>query len=51
MANRRGKGDIDREEVTDLILLGSRITADSFYSHEIRRRLLLGRKVSRFVKT
>ena len=34
------------EIVTDFFLfLGSRITADSFYSHEIRRRLLLGRKV------
>ena len=32
------------ETVTDFIFLGSRITADSDYSHEIKRRLLLGRK-------
>ena len=30
--------------VTDFIFLGSRITADGVYSHEIKRRLLLGRK-------
>ena len=33
------------ETVTDFIFLGSRITADGDYSHEIKRRLLLGRKV------
>ena len=33
------------ETVTDLIFLGSKITADGDYSHEIKRRLLLGRKV------
>ena len=33
------------EMVTDLILGGSRITADSDSSHEIQRRLLLGRNV------
>ena len=33
------------ETVTDFILGGSKITADGDYSHEIRRRLLLGRKV------
>ena len=32
------------ETVTDLILGGSKITADGDYSHEIKRRLLLGRK-------
>ena len=32
------------ETVTDFIFLGSRITADSDYSHEIKRHLLLGRK-------
>ena len=32
------------EEVTDFICLGSRITGDGDYSHEIKRRLLLGRK-------
>ena len=33
------------ETVTDFILGGSKITADGDCSHEIRRRLLLGRKV------
>ena len=33
------------ETVSDFICLGSRITADGDYSHEIKRRLLLGRKV------
>ena len=33
------------ETVTDFILEGSKITADSDYSHEIKRRLLPGRKV------
>jgi len=32
------------ETVTDFIFLGSKITADSDSNHEIRRRLLLGRK-------
>ena len=32
------------ETVRDFIFLGSKITADSDYSHEIKRRLLLGRK-------
>ena len=32
------------ETVTDLIFLGSKITADSDWSHEIKRCLLLGRK-------
>ena len=32
------------ETVTDFIFLGSKITADSDYSHEIKRCLLLGRK-------
>ena len=32
------------ETVTDLIFLGSNITADGDCSHEIRRSLLLGRK-------
>ena len=31
--------------VTDFILLGSKITADGDYSHEIKRHLLRGRKV------
>ena len=33
------------ETATDFILLGSKLTADGDYSHEIKRRLLLGRKV------
>ena len=36
---------IDGETVTDFIFLGSKITADGEYSHKIKRRLLLGRKV------
>ena len=36
---------IDGETVSDLILGGSKITADGDCSHEIKRRLLLGRKV------
>ena len=34
-----------RETVADFILGGSKITADGDCSHEIKRRLLLGRKV------
>ena len=33
------------ETVSDFILGGSKITADGEHSHEIKRRLLLGRKV------
>ena len=36
---------IDGETVTDFILGGSKITADGDCSHEIKRCLLLGRKV------
>ena len=32
--------------MTDFLFLGSKITADGDCSHEIRRRLLLGRKVT-----
>ena len=39
MGNRRGKNGM-----TDFIFLGSKITADGDCSHEIKRRLLLGRK-------
>ena len=35
---------IDRETVADFIFLGSKITADVDYSHEIKRCLLLRRK-------
>ena len=41
MANRRGNA----ETVTDFIYLSSKITADGDCSHEIKRYLLLGRKV------
>ena len=40
MANRRG----NVEAVIDFIFLGSKITADSDCSHQIKRHLLLGRK-------
>ena len=33
------------ETVSDFICLGSKITGDGYCSHEIKRRLLLGRKV------
>ena len=36
---------IDGETVLDFIFWGSKITADGDCSHEIKRRLLLGRKV------
>ena len=35
---------IDEETVPDFIFLGSNITVDGDYSHEIKRRLLLGKK-------
>ena len=37
--------EIDRETVSDFILGGTKITADGDCSHEIKRHLLLGRKV------
>ena len=37
--------EIDGETVAGFIFLGSKITADGDCSHEIKRRLLLGRKV------
>ena len=37
--------EIDGETVSDFILGGSKITADGDCNHEIKRRLLLGRKV------
>ena len=36
---------IDGETVSDFMFLGSKITADGEWSHQIKRRLLLGRKV------
>ena len=41
MGNRRGKVEL----VTDLLFLGSKITVDGDYGHEIRRCFLFGRKV------
>ena len=40
MTNRGAKVEV----VTDFLFLGSKITGDGDCSHEIRRRLLLGRK-------
>ena len=40
MANKWEKVEI----VTDFLFLGSRITVDADYCHEIKRHLLLGRK-------
>ena len=37
--------EIDGETVADFIFLGSKMTADGDCSHEIKRRLLLGRKI------
>ena len=37
--------EIDGETVSDFIFLGSKVTADGDCSHEIKRPLLLGRKV------
>ena len=37
--------EIDGETVANFIFLGSKITADGDFSHEIKRHLLLGRKV------
>ena len=37
--------EIDGETVSDFVFLGSKITTDGDCSHEIKRRLLLGRKV------
>ena len=36
----------NNEEVTDFIFLGSKITVDDTYSHEIKRHWLLGRKAT-----
>ena len=37
--------EIEGETVGDFIFLGSKITADGDYSHEIKRHSLLGRKL------
>ena len=41
--------EIDGETVSDFIFLGSKITIDGECSHEIKRRLLLGRKVMTYL--
>ena len=43
ITSRQIEGEKEKE-ITDFIFLGSKITADSDYSHEIERHLLLGRK-------
>ena len=47
MANRRGKV----KAVTDFLFLGSKITVDGDFSHEIKRCLLLGRKAMTNLET
>ena len=44
MPSLHGKNGETMETVTDFIFLGSKITVDGDCSHEIKRRLLLGRK-------
>ena len=44
-SSRTTSWEIDGETVADFIFLGSKITADGHCSHEIKRCLLLGRKV------
>ena len=41
---------IDGEIVSDFVFWGSKLTADGDCSHEIKRHLLLGRKVRRHIK-
>ena len=42
--------EIDGETVSDFIFLGYKITANGDHSHEIKRRLLLGRKVRQHIQ-
>ena len=44
-SSRNTSWEIDGETVSDFIFLGSKITTDGDCNHEIKRRLLLGRKV------
>ena len=39
------------EKVTDIIWGGSKITADGYCSHEIKRRLLLGKNLDSLLKS
>ena len=45
MRHANERWQIDGETVADFVFLGSKIIADGDCSHEIKRRLLLGRKV------
>ena len=45
MCHANERWQIDGETVADFVFLGSKITADGDCSHEIKRCLLLGRKV------
>ena len=45
MRHANERWQIDGETVADFVFLGSKITADGDCSREIKRRLLLGRKV------
>ena len=45
MRHANERWQIDGETVADFVFLGSKITADGDCSHEIKRCLLLGRKV------
>ena len=45
-ASQVAQWEIDGETVSDFIFLGPKITTDGDCSHEIKRRLLLGRKVT-----
>ena len=44
ITSRQIEGEKEKE-ITDFIFLGSKITADSDYSHEIKTYMLIGRKV------
>ena len=53
LGQKAKKNELDgetMETVTDFIFLGSKITADGDFSHEIKRRLLLGRKARQHIK-
>ena len=45
ITSRQVQGEKWKETVTDFISLGSKITVDSGYSHEIKKLILLGRKI------
>ena len=51
MTNRWGNNGKTMETVTDFIFWGSKITADGDCSHEIKKPLLLGRKVMTNLKS